>query len=171
MSERRDEAASPGVLRRIAALVYDSMLVTALLMGATALVLPLTAGEAVPTSGLAAAAFRLYLVAILFAFFTWCWVRGGQTLGMRAWRLRVQNRDGTAIGWRRAGARWAGALLIWGGLALAALASQRNGWLLFTGPPLAALFLVSLGGRRRPAWHDALAGTRVQLDPPRQRAA
>jgi len=30
-------------------------------------------------------------------FFIWFWSRSGQTLGMRAWRLRVQNQDGTRI--------------------------------------------------------------------------
>lgn len=168
MNEPRDEAASPGVLRRAAALVYDSLLVTALLMGATALVLPLSAGEAVPTSGFAAIAFRLYLLAVLFAFFTWCWVRGGQTLGMRAWRLRVQNHDGTPIRWRRATARWLAALLIWGGLAVAGLVSHRNGWLPLAAPVLTAVFLMSVGSGRRRCWHDVLAGTRIRLDPPRR---
>jgi len=30
-------------------------------------------------------------------FFVWFWSRSGQTLGMRAWRLRVQNQDGSLI--------------------------------------------------------------------------
>jgi len=30
-------------------------------------------------------------------FFVWFWARSGQTIGMRAWRLRVQNHDGSLI--------------------------------------------------------------------------
>ncbi len=30
-------------------------------------------------------------------FFVWFWSRSGQTLGMRAWRLKVQNQDGTRL--------------------------------------------------------------------------
>ena len=30
-------------------------------------------------------------------FFVWFWTRSGQTLGMKAWRLRVQNHDGSLI--------------------------------------------------------------------------
>lgn len=30
-------------------------------------------------------------------FFVWFWNRSGQTIGMKAWRLRVQNQDGTLI--------------------------------------------------------------------------
>lgn len=30
-------------------------------------------------------------------FFIWFWAKSGQTLGMKAWRLRVQNQDGTLI--------------------------------------------------------------------------
>ena len=30
-------------------------------------------------------------------FFIWFWSKSGQTLGMKAWRLRVQNQDGSLI--------------------------------------------------------------------------
>ncbi|WDD98642.1 RDD family protein [Thalassomonas actiniarum] len=35
-------------------------------------------------------------------FFVWFWSKSGQTLGMKAWRLRVQNRDGSLISKRTA---------------------------------------------------------------------
>ena len=38
--------------------------------------------------------FSIFWVAF---FFVWFWSRSGQTLGMKAWRLRVQNQDGTRI--------------------------------------------------------------------------
>lgn len=38
--------------------------------------------------------WKLAWVGYFFVFF---WAKSGQTLGMRAWRLRVQNQDGTRI--------------------------------------------------------------------------
>ncbi len=43
---------------------------------------------------------RLALQAVLFvaigAYFVWCWSKGGQTLGMKSWRLRLFDSTGTA---------------------------------------------------------------------------
>lgn len=38
-----------------------------------------------------------YLLAVVGFFFVWFWSHGGQTLGMRAWRLKIQRMDGTTI--------------------------------------------------------------------------
>jgi len=38
-----------------------------------------------------------YLIAVVCLFFTWFWTHGGQTLGMRAWRLKIQRMDGHSI--------------------------------------------------------------------------
>lgn len=40
---------------------------------------------------------ELWKLAWVSFFFIWFWSRSGQTLGMKAWRLRVQNQDGTLI--------------------------------------------------------------------------
>jgi uncharacterized RDD family membrane protein YckC len=34
-----------------------------------------------------------------YLFFGWFWTHSGQTLGMQAWRIKIQNADGSAIGW------------------------------------------------------------------------
>lgn len=41
-----------------------------------------------------------------YLFFGWFWVNSGQTIGMQAWKLKVQNADGSAIGWRQVGVRF-----------------------------------------------------------------
>lgn len=83
-----------GVLRRVAAMIYDLLLLLAVWFFAAALIMPLTGGEAVkPNNPL----FTTYLFFITFLFFAWFWTHGGQTLGMRAWRLRVQQRDGSPM--------------------------------------------------------------------------
>lgn len=109
-------AAAPvpaGLPRRLAAVVYDGLLLLAVLFVATALAL----GLAVALLGGAAVKlknplvgnpfFQTYLLFICFFFYGGFWTHGGQTLGMRAWRLRIQRRDdGRGIGWWQALARF-----------------------------------------------------------------
>lgn len=94
--------------RRLAAIVYDGLLLVGLLIGATALAL----GLAVTLLGRESFEahnplagnpfFQTYLLLVCFFFYGGFWTHGGQTLGMRAWRLRVQQRDGRGIGWWQA---------------------------------------------------------------------
>ena len=97
-----------GLPRRLAAIVYDSLLLLGVLVGATALALGLAVAilgsEAVrlhnPLAG--NPFFQTYLLLVCFFFYGGFWTHGGQTLGMRAWRLRLQRRDGQGIGWWQA---------------------------------------------------------------------
>lgn len=41
--------------------------------------------------------YSSYLIAVVCFFFIWFWTHGGQTLGMRAWRLKVQRMNGASI--------------------------------------------------------------------------
>ncbi len=79
-----------GLMRRLAAILYDSLLLAAILFLAGLPAAPIL-GEA--PSFVAILLFRFYLLLIIFAFFAWFWSHGGQTLGMRAWRIRLQNRN------------------------------------------------------------------------------
>ena len=94
--------------RRLAAIGYDSLLLGGVLFASTALAVGLVVafigGEAFEVHSPLAGNpfFRGYLVLICFFFYGGFWVHGGQTLGMRAWRLRVQRRDGRNIGWWQA---------------------------------------------------------------------
>ncbi|MGH8399579.1 MAG: RDD family protein [Gammaproteobacteria bacterium] len=135
----------PSLWRRLAAAFYDSLIVLALWFVGTALILPLTHGEAVASSDLAAVmAYRLYLLAIGFLFFAGFWIRSGQTLGMLAWKVRVvQSANGTRITWRQALLRYLTALLSWLLLGLG--------------------FIWSLFDRERKTWHDRLSGTELRM--------
>lgn len=128
------------LLRRTAALAYDLLVVAALWMATGFLVLPLTGGEAVPAG---TGWFRALLLAVACAFFVVFWARGGQTAGMRAWRLRLVRSDGSPVGWRRALARFAVACLSLAALGLGAL------W--------------AVGDPQGRTWQDRLADTRVIL--------
>ena len=116
----------PGLPRRLAALVYDSLLLFSLLFVATVPVLLLTGGEAV---GPNQPVFTAYLLAVSYVYFGWCWTRSGQTLGMRAWKMRVRTRGGGPLGWRSSLARFAAALVSIGaaGAGLLWVAFDRDG--------------------------------------------
>jgi uncharacterized RDD family membrane protein YckC len=134
---------APGLPRRLAAGFYD-LVVLAALWWLAALPFILLAGG-VPSSGAARFAFQLYLLAVMFLFYGGFWVHGGQTLGMRAWRLRVTRSGGGPIGWHTAAWRF---FLAW--LSVLCL-GLGFGWALID--------------RERRTWHDILSGTRLVLLP------
>ena len=88
---------------------------TALAIGLTVAVIGSEAFKAAnPLSG--NPFFRTWLLLVCFFFYGGFWVHGGQTLGMRAWRIQVRRYDGNGIGWWQALARF-----LVGGLWLAPL--------------------------------------------------
>ena len=89
----------------------------------------------------------LWVVCWLLAgsYAVWSWRRGGQTLGMRPWRLRVIRMDGGRPTWGALAKRYAVATVS----LLAAGAGFWWAWL----------------DRDRLAWHDRASGTRLQRQP------
>lgn len=78
---------TPGLARRLASLLYEAVLVFAVAFFAGFAFLFASAGA--PLDGWVLRAHQLLVVAVLAAYFLWCWLRGGQTLAMKAWRLRL----------------------------------------------------------------------------------
>jgi len=101
---------SCGLFRRFAAISYDLLLLVALDFIATALVLVFTSGVAVDSSN---TIFKLYLLLIAWLYFAWQWTHGGQTLGMRAWNIRLFTADNGTVSWPVATKRYLFALLSW----------------------------------------------------------
>lgn len=97
-----------GIPRRLGALLYDSLLVLALLFIAMAAITPFT-NEATIRSY--QPLYFGYLLLVSFLFFGWFWTRGGQTLGMRAWKIRVEASNGENIRWNQALIRFLVAIL------------------------------------------------------------
>lgn len=81
--------------RRLLAWIYDALVVLAIVFVGSFAILPLTGGQAVAAGNHLYQAWLLLLVAI---YFWLSWRFGGQTLGMRAWRLRVTASDGRPAG-------------------------------------------------------------------------
>ncbi|UVJ44928.1 RDD family protein [Pseudomonas sp. LS1212] len=111
-----------GLPRRLAAMFYDFLLCTALLM-VTTLVYKLIQmafiGEARLRELSEAGALdgdpllSTILLFVLFGFFAKFWTHAGQTLGMQVWGIRVQNADGTAISLWQALLRFVVAIASW----------------------------------------------------------
>jgi uncharacterized RDD family membrane protein YckC len=91
-------ASSAGFGRRFAALIYDGFLLIAVLMPYTWVVVLIHGGAVTEASGrLTWWAFRSGALAIMAAYYVLNWTRSGQTLGMRAWRLRTLTDSGRPL--------------------------------------------------------------------------
>ena len=134
---------SAGFGRRLAALLYDAVLLAALLVIFTSGAVFLNHGVALERRT-AGAWFYLYqagLIGVVAAYYLINWIRSGQTLGMRAWRLRAVTESGRPLGWKSAALRLSVGALAWAPAALGVL------WL-YADPEHLAL-------------HDRLSRTRV----------
>lgn len=98
------------LLRRMASAIYDTLLLIALWMTGTFVLLLFNKGEAIASDSWW---YPLYLLAITGGFYVWFWTHGGQTLGMRTWRLWAVNRQGEALTIGPATFRYLLAVLSW----------------------------------------------------------
>jgi uncharacterized RDD family membrane protein YckC len=113
---------SAGFGRRFAALVYDSLLIAALLFVFTIVVVRLHGSAVTRESGeVWWYAYRAGEIAIIGAYYVLNWMRSGQTLGMRAWRLRTVDESGKPVELARAVHRFLCGLLAWTPAALGVL--------------------------------------------------
>jgi uncharacterized RDD family membrane protein YckC len=133
---------------RIAAAIYDLFPLIGLWMLTAALALLIAHGAVDPAHPTIAWRFglRVALLAVTGAYFVVSWSRGGQTIGMRAWRLRVVGADGRALTWTHALLRFVAACV-----SLVALGTG---------------FMWCLVDREKRGWHD-LAARSVMLRLPR----
>jgi uncharacterized RDD family membrane protein YckC len=131
------------LFRRLAAALYDSLILIALFMLFGVLALTVTGGEAVEPGN---PWYRSGLLAVAMLFFCSFWIRAGQTLGMRAWRLVLRRQDGGPLRLRDAALRFFCALVAWGAAGLGVL------WMLVDSQGL--------------TWQDRWSGTRVWVQRP-----
>jgi uncharacterized RDD family membrane protein YckC len=79
---------TPGLARRLAAMVYEAILLFAVAFFA-AWVFFFASGGGDATRGWLRHAQQLFIGATFAGYFLWCWLRGGQTLAMKAWKIRL----------------------------------------------------------------------------------
>lgn len=87
--------------RRLGALVYDGLLLAAVLFLGTLVLLPLTGGKSITPqdSGPWEYVYRAWIALLIAGFFGISWTRRGQTLGMMSWKIRLQREDGRLPDW------------------------------------------------------------------------
>lgn len=158
---------APPLHRRLGSLLYDWLVIDAVMLLVVAIFsLVTTAAPALPHQ-------RPLLLALCFlvigGYFTYCW-RNGQTLAMRAWRIRIEDAAGRPLSWGRACIRY---LLAWVWIAppLALVAAVKpyshsvsSALSVSAGAVLVWVLLWALASRLHPQrqfWHDVAAGTRI----------
>jgi len=80
---------TPGIARRLGSMLYEAVLLFAVAFFA-GFAFRFASGAA-PLEGWLLRAHQVFLAAVFAAYFLWCWLRGGQTLAMKAWRVRLVN--------------------------------------------------------------------------------
>ncbi len=151
----------PGLGRRLAAFVYEGVLLFGVLMAAGYLFSTLTQQRHALHGKVGMQAFLFVVLAIYFA---WFWSRSGQTVAMKAWHLRVLRNDGQPLSqWlalQRYLLAWLWFVPAWGTAYLAGL----QGGAALTGVTLAGVLAYAGLAWLRPDrqfWHDAVCGTQV----------
>ena len=119
---------SAGFGRRLAALAYDALILAALLMIFTAASMLFTHGQALlyATVGNWIYLYRTGLGAVIAGYFVLNWRHGGQTVGMRAWRLYVVDPNGKPVAYPAAVSRLFWALIAWAPAGLGVLWLYRD---------------------------------------------
>ena len=128
--------------RRLAAIIYDSLLILALLFLATLPFVGTRSGEPVDPGYLP---YQLTLIGVTWLFLAGFWSKSGRTLGMQAWRLSVEDRHGKTPSLAAATLRFAAAILSW--------------------LPFGLGFLWQLWDKDGMTWHDRISGTRLVHHP------
>lgn len=110
-STKNIHASNASLLRRLAAIFYDSLICIALMMVITGIYMAINnvaiGSEEYKAMNDAGTTIKdPLLTSILFVslyfFFGYFWTKNGQTLGMQVWHLRVQNINGSNISWTQA---------------------------------------------------------------------
>ena len=131
------------LIRRVAAMLYDGLLVLALLFLTTLPFIAIRGGD--PVEGNENLAYQLTIGLVIYGFFVGFWSRSGRTLGMQSWRLQLEAEDGSEVGISTASIRFFAALLS----------------LL----PAGLGFLWSLWDKDKLTWHDRISKTRIVYYP------
>ncbi|MDY6993455.1 MAG: RDD family protein [Pseudomonadota bacterium] len=122
------------LLRRFAAIFYDSLILFLTLYVATVLIFPFTHGEI-------SLGYRLYLLSICFLYFALSWRYRGQTAGMLAWGLHIHSLKAQSLTWQQIFIRFMTAIISWLVLGLG--------------------FFWALGDKQGRTWHDWLSATQL----------
>ena len=128
-----------GLLRRFGAMLYDALLVVALLILASIPFIAVRGGQIVePDDNLF---YQLCMLLVIYLFFVGFWTRKGRTLGMQSWGMQLETDGGQKVNMTTASLRFVAAIVSW--------------------LPLGLGFAWQLWDRDGLSWHDRLSRTRL----------
>jgi len=130
------------LLRRFGAILYDSLLILALMILISLAFIAARGGESVESGD---DLYRIVLLTIAYLFYAGYWSHHGRTLGMQSWRLQLETENGETPDFARASLRFFAAVL--------------------SLIPLGLGFWWQLWDKDGLAWHDRLSGTRLRHYP------
>lgn len=128
----------PRLGRRLACILYESLVVFSIILIGFLIPQAVFAGFGLIFSG---KMMWLHVFLLLMLYFVWCWIKSGQTLPMKTWKLRIANPDGSALRPAQALLRYMAA---WPSIVIFGLGLI---WALFD--------------KDRQFLHDRIAGTRI----------
>jgi uncharacterized RDD family membrane protein YckC len=99
-----------GFLRRITVIFYDTLLLLPVFFVATLGLMPFLETNTINSGN---TFYQIFLILLAYLYFVWQWTHNGQTLGMRAWHVRLAGTDTIKIDWTRATIRFVTAILSW----------------------------------------------------------
>ena len=133
-----------GLFRRLFAIIYDVFLLTAILFIVAAMAMVLNHGKAIETSDNFRPVYIIFMLGICYLYFSWFWIHGGQSLGMKTWHIQLQSRDAKnnsngQIDWKIAAMRFFSAIISWSVFGLG--------------------FLWAFFDKKNRCWHDLISKT------------
>jgi uncharacterized RDD family membrane protein YckC len=149
--------------RRLLALVYDLLIVVAIMMVVGLLCQLATGGRLIRTGATTTIPvwYQALQGLVVAAYFISSWCRGGQTVGMRPWRIRITRDDGGTPSLQQALVRMLAAAAPLVLLMLEPLIGLRMTlWTVLV--VWACWFAIALFDRRRRALHDLAAHTEIR---------
>lgn len=106
MSQQSYVLAKATAIKRILAFIYDLFLIIPLMMLTTVIWLPLNNGIAIePGNPLHPLMIFTSVILTPTLFYTYFWYKGGQTLGMRSWKLKIISITGHSLSKKQSTAR------------------------------------------------------------------
>jgi uncharacterized RDD family membrane protein YckC len=131
------------LIRRVAAMLYDGLLILALLFLSTLPFIAVRGGDPVEIGD--NRLYQIVLALVIYVFFVGFWIRSGRTLGMQSWRLQLETADGDKPSIGKATLRFLVAIVSWSAFGLG--------------------FLWQLWDKDSLTWHDRISGTRIVYYP------
>jgi uncharacterized RDD family membrane protein YckC len=162
--ETRATRSAPSIMRRVAVLPYEGLLLLAFVL---IISFPIAGLKGLTLEGIPHFVYQAYLFLIVGLFYTWFWRRSGQTLPMKTWRMRITDRNGKLITRARAWARYVSAMLFYGppcvGILLIFFPQRISPIItMWCFLPMVATILAARFDGDKQFLHDRLAGTRIE---------